>query len=98
MGQITVTLDRTLEKSKPLDEYDPVSETRKLFPSAVSMNGKIMDGWGRPIVISIKRIEKGFEISLASAGPDGIMHTENDLSEEMSLSDEPVQNLTRPEE
>jgi len=81
MGQISVALDRTLG-IKPLDGYDPASETQKLFPSVASTDGQILDGWGKSITISIKRVEKGFQVSLISSGTDRIMGTNDDIRQE----------------
>ena len=86
MGQISVALDRTLG-IKPLDGYDPVSETRKIFSSISATNGQVIDGWGKPIAISFKRALNGFQVSIISSGTDGIMGTKDDLTWDYLLED-----------
>jgi hypothetical protein len=87
MGQIYVALSRTLE-AKPLEEYDPVAETRKLFPTLPVTRGQIADAWGNPIGIVIKRVEKGFDVRLVSAGADGLPGTSDDIVQQYLLTDQ----------
>jgi len=87
MGQIYIALSRT-PVTKPLDEYNPVAETLKLFPTLPMTHGQIADAWGNPIRISIKREKQGFSVHLASAGPDGLRSTTDDIVEQYLLTDE----------
>jgi hypothetical protein len=86
MAQIIVSLDKTLG-IMPLARYDPVVETQRLFPSIEVKSGQILDGWNRPITISITREVNGFRLSLVSPGPDGAMGTRDDLRRNELLLD-----------
>ena len=79
MGQILVAVDKTLDSEK-LNGYNPVIETQRLFPSIPIKNGQVMDAWNNTIEISILPVlQAGFEVSIISPEPDGIMHTKDDL-------------------
>jgi len=94
MGQILVALDRTAGES-PLEQYDPVVETQKIFPSISVRNGQIMDGWGNPIKISIKRVKTGLQAYFTSAGPDGVMGSKDDVIREEVLFDKGQTGVTK---
>jgi hypothetical protein len=84
MGQIYVALSRSLG-NEPLEKYNAVAETLKLFPSLSVTSNQIADAWGRPIKISITKVGKGFNINLESPGADGRIDTKDDIRQDYLL-------------
>ena len=78
MGQIYVTLSKTLD-NKRIETYDVASEAKKLFPSLKVTNNQILDSWGHPIGVSLKRVERGIEVTLSSLGRDGGAQSGEDI-------------------
>lgn len=78
IGQVLVSMDKTLGDS-PLVNYNPAAEAKKAFPLIPHRDGHIIDAWNNAIVVSINQDGDSFHITITSAGPDGEMHTGDDL-------------------
>ena len=88
MGQILVAMDKTLGLP-PLGNYSPETVALIMFPDLPNAKGKILDGWGNPIKVVLKRLDGKYEVTLTSAGPDGKKGTADDLVERYFTEDRP---------
>ena len=88
-GKILVTLDKTLSPDSG-KQYDVAKETKERFPSVVVKDGKIIDGWGHPIEVSIKETNDRFDVQMKSPGADGIINTKDDVIREESVMALPI--------
>lgn len=86
MGQILVAIDKEIGK-KSMADFNPVTETQKVFPDISVVRGQIVDGWGNPMVISVEDVSQGYRVIIKSCGQDGILGTKDDLIRDWLLSD-----------
>ena len=66
--------------------YDPALECRKRSPELkTDSQGRILDGWGNPITISIQKLNDVYQVTITSPGSDGILGTKDDLRKDVEF-------------
>jgi len=78
MGQVWVAMCETLSTNN-FKQINVAQESKRLFPEVLIKNGLLVDSWGRPLRVSIEKIEDGFGLDMTSSGPDGVMGTSDDI-------------------
>ena len=77
---ITVVCSKTLYDEEWEKGYRPEEQAITMFPGKLKTSGgRILDGWGHPIIISVQNMAECFSITITSAGPDGRIGTEDDI-------------------
>ena len=89
-GLAMVAMDKTLSLEAWNKGYDVASETQSMFPGVNASQGVILDAWGNPIHVEIRRLAKSFSIHIVSAGIDGKFGTPDDCVRDLELADEPA--------
>ena len=87
VARIHAALGRALGK-KPLAEYHLATEILEQFPEVSVTNGRIVDEWGRPIIVTIERFTNVVWATVTSAGPDGKTGTKDDIVRKLAWVDQ----------
>lgn len=95
MGQIVVTMCKTLGTNN-VDGYKTTQEVQRVFPSIHVKDGEILDSWGRPIKVSIKKVNNVFIVEMVSAGVNKVVGTKDDIIMKRTILGENAEPFNHP--
>ena len=89
MDLILATLEAKL-RTTSIGDLDVATETKKMFPLRIKVESdRVIDAWGHPIAVDIRRENNGFQVKLLSPGGRGLIKNTGSLMAIVHFYDNP---------